>query len=143
MKVTDVDHSILLALSKLDGIAAEWAGPYRDNFLKDTEDRDKSLWWSTWEKFTDSFEARFGLMDDEADAEHRLERLCDRAHPQRNARSIRFYIQDFNRLQQRTGFSDNDKVYRFIAGLPDRMKRVLINHAYKKDDIKALQDLVR
>ena len=43
LNVTDVDHSILLALSKLDGIAAEWAGPYRDNFLKDTEDRDKSL----------------------------------------------------------------------------------------------------
>ena len=134
------NERILMAMGRLEGIAAEWAEPYRANFVKEgTADYDSNFWFASWKEFSDTFIAAFGLKQDKEDATFKLNKLVAHEHPRRNIRPVRLYTQDFNLLAGRTKLSSEDKAEKYYGGLPDRTKRVLINRKVDKTKLALLQ----
>lgn len=127
--IKDPVQRILLALSKLDDVAATWALPHMQKYGRETK-----FAWTTWAEFETTFLATFGLSQDAANAEARLDTLSSKTHPHRNERSTRLYTQDFNQLEGRTGYSDLDKTIKYHNGLSDRVKRVLLNRGWDRSD---------
>ena len=141
--ITKVDEMILMALGRLDGVAADWAEPCRANFIKDAADPnsgyDSNFWFGTWKEFADTFISAFGLKQDKEDAVFKLDKLVARDHLRRNIRPVRLYTQDFNLLAGRTKLSQESQADKYYGGLPDRTKRVLINRGTDKTSLSKLQ----
>ncbi|KAF5366589.1 hypothetical protein D9758_008959 [Tetrapyrgos nigripes] len=85
------------------GEAGIWAVPYIEEAMAyNRTERTTNPFNGTWSAFVEAFKARFGSLDEQADARDVIEGLVQ------GKQTVVKYIQVFRYLGQRTGYSDED-----------------------------------
>jgi len=108
--VEEQDKIWLTAAYLKKGDAVEWL----------TQQSEDSAYWRTYNEFLTAVQCRFGDVDSNYTARHKLEKL-------KQMGSVEEYNTEFSKYAKKIGFSDEDLADRYQKGLSDRILQSIYN----------------
>ena len=121
----------ITVLNKLTEGAAAWAGPHIVKVATGT-----AMPWADFPTFETAFKAHFCAVDDEQAAIAELVKVCKASH---KLGTVKEYTAEFNAVAARTKFSNEDKLERYRAGLPYKLKDIFAQGAHDISTLTKIQ----
>jgi hypothetical protein len=136
----DRKQNIWSALSFLQGEAVIWAAPFTEKAMRVDLEEGKAAgvvypFNGDFAEFEKRFKARFGSLNEQADARTQIENFIQ------GKQTVAKYVQKFQDLADRTGYSDADLQARFKKGLNFDIRMALAPLEYVSGKPKTLDDL--